>query len=299
MGASPGWVALQTPRTVKRPSELPFFAAIQGLPLGENGLPNPCQQAYPQDPGISDALVTERGSRFGYDAMFSPPCPVMATSLQIDFVSDISCPWCAIGLSSLLQALMQLQGEIDARVRCQPFELNPGMPPGGQDIAEHLTQKYGSTPEQQAQIRETIRQRGEAVGFMFAPEGRGRIYNTFNAHRLLHWAGVEYPAQQVALKMALLVACHRDRQAMDTPDVLLAAVQAAGLDVAHAQAILATDEFADEVREQESFYTSHGIQAVPAVIVNQRHLISGGQPVDVYVQALRQIADSAPHAPQA
>ena len=220
-------------------------------------------------------------------------CRTMPATLKIDFVSDISCPWCAIGLSSLLQALARLQDEVQARLQCQPFELNPRMAPGGQDIGEHLTEKYGSTPEQQAQIRETIRLRGAEVGFEFSPDGRGRIYNTFQAHRLLHWAAVEYPERQVALKLALLQACHRDRQAMDQPEVLLAAVSEAGLDVDHARAILQSDEFADEVREQESFYTSHGIHSVPAVIVNNRHLISGGQPVEVYERALREIVAAA------
>ena len=217
----------------------------------------------------------------------------MSATLKIDFVSDISCPWCAIGLSSLLQALARVEGEIQAQVHCQPFELNPHMGPGGQDIGEHLSEKYGSTAEQQDQIRETIRQRGAEVGFEFSPAGRGRIYNTFHAHRLLHWAGVAHPQQQVALKLALLQACHRDRQAMDQPEVLLAAVAEVGLEVDSARAILDSDEFADEVRERESFYTSHGIHSVPAVVVNNRHLISGGQPVEVYERALREIAAQA------
>jgi len=219
----------------------------------------------------------------------------MNTALTLDFVSDISCPWCAIGLSALQQAVAQVaapgaEPPLTVSLRCQPFELNPQMPPGGQDIGEHLTQKYGSTPEQQAQIRETIRQRGAEVGFTFNTQGRGRIYNTFDAHRLLHWADIEHPAQQLALKMALLRACHTERQAMDEPEVLLAAVRAAGLDTTRAQAVLDSDLFAEEVREQEAFYTSHGIHAVPAVVINGRHLVSGGQPVEVYVQALRQVA---------
>jgi len=214
----------------------------------------------------------------------------MTPTLKIDFVSDISCPWCAIGLAALEQALANLQGELAAHIHVQPFELNPQMPAGGQDISEHLTQKYGSTPEQQAQIRDTIRQRGAEVGFVFSPGGRGRTYNTFAAHRLLHWAGLTSPDQQLALKKALLVACHRDSQAMEAPEVLLAAVAQAGLDVAHASQVLASDDYADEVRAAESFYTRQGIHSVPAVIINERHLISGGQPVAVFEQALRQIA---------
>ncbi len=217
----------------------------------------------------------------------------MTASLKIDFVSDISCPWCAIGLAALEQALGNLQGEVAVQIHVQPFELNPQMPTGGQDIAEHLTQKYGSSPEQQAQIRDTIRQRGADVGFAFSPSGRGRIYNTFAGHRLLHWAGLESPERQLALKKALLVACHRDSLAMDSPEVLLAAVTQAGLDVGRASEILASDEFTAEVREAQAFYSSQGIHSVPAVIINDRHLISGGQPVAVFEQALRQIAASS------
>jgi predicted DsbA family dithiol-disulfide isomerase len=214
----------------------------------------------------------------------------MTPSLKIDFVSDISCPWCAIGLAALEQALGNLQGEVAVQMHFQPFELNPQMPAGGQDITEHLTQKYGSTPEQQAQIRDTIRQRGADAGFAFNPSGRGRIYNTFAAHRLLHWAGLASPAQQLTLKKALLVACHSDSQAMESPGVLLAAAAQAGLDVARASQILASDEFAAEVRAAQALYSSQGIHSVPAVIINDRHLISGGQPAAVFEQALRQIA---------
>jgi predicted DsbA family dithiol-disulfide isomerase len=214
----------------------------------------------------------------------------MTSLLKIDFVSDISCPWCAIGLAALEQALANLPGDLVVQRHVQPFELNPQMPAGGQDITEHLTQKYGSTSEQQAQIRDTIRQRGADVGFAFNPSGRGRIYNTFAAHRLLHWAGLESSDRQLALKKALLVACHSNSQAMDSPAVLLAAVAQAGLDVTRAKNILASDEFTQEVREAQAFYARQGIHSVPAVIINDRHLISGAQPVAVFEQALRQIA---------
>lgn len=217
----------------------------------------------------------------------------MTASLKIDFVSDISCPWCAIGLAALEQAITNVQGEVTVHIHVQPFELNPQMQTGGQDITEHLTQKYGSTTEQQAQIRDTIRQRGADVGFAFNPSGRGRIYNTFAAHRLLHWAGLQTPEQQLALKKALLVACHSDSLAMDSAEVLLGSVAQAGLDVVRASQILASDELTTEVREAQAFYSSQGIHSVPAVIINDRHLISGGQPTAVFEQALRQIAATA------
>jgi predicted DsbA family dithiol-disulfide isomerase len=214
--------------------------------------------------------------------------------LKIDFVSDVSCPWCAIGLWALESALTELNGELTASMHCQPFELNPNMPPGGQDITEHLTQKYGSTPEQQSQIRDTIRQRGAEAGFEFNAQGRGRIYNTFDAHRLLHWAGEAHPDRQLALKKALLVACHRDQQAMDDQAVLLAAVKQAGLDEVGASQVLASDEWSDAVREREALFTRSGISSVPAVIINDQYLVSGGQPQATYVQVLRQVLATSP-----
>src|SRR5450756_2073472 len=145
--------------------------------------------------------------------------------MKIDFVSYISCPWCAIGLSALEQALSAIKGEVSTELHFQPSELNPQMPAGGQDIGEHLAQKYDSTPEQQVQIRDTIRQRGADVGFSFNPGGRSRIYNTFDAHSLLHCAGQEATAKQLALKKTLLLACHGAGKNMESHEVLLAAVQ--------------------------------------------------------------------------
>lgn len=213
--------------------------------------------------------------------------------LKIDFVSDVSCPWCAIGLASLERALERLDGTVAPELRFQPFELNPAMPAQGQDITEHLTQKYGTTPEQQAQAREAIRQRGEAVGFEFRKEGRGRIYNTFDAHRLLHWAGLGDATHQRALKKALLGAYFTQGRSPGDREVLVQAAAEAGLDARRAREILEGDEFAAEVREREQFYLDNGIHAVPAVIIDGRHLIQGGQPPEVFEQALRQIAAGA------
>ncbi|MEZ5703048.1 MAG: DsbA family oxidoreductase [Burkholderiaceae bacterium] len=214
----------------------------------------------------------------------------MTTSLKIDFVSDVSCPWCAVGLGALEIALGRLRTDVAADIHFQPFELNPQMGPEGQDVGEHLTEKYGSTPEQQAQIRETIRQRGAEVGFEFNPDGRGRVWNTFDAHRLLHWADEEgAPGQQAALKKALLKACHGRAQNMSSHALLADVAESVGLDRGRAQAILASDEFAAQVRERQQFYAQAGIRSVPAIIINDRHLISGGQPAEVFEQALRQI----------
>jgi predicted DsbA family dithiol-disulfide isomerase len=213
----------------------------------------------------------------------------MKKHIKIDFVSDVSCPWCAIGLQSLQTALKELDGELDASLTFQPFELNPQMAPEGEDILEHLSHKYGSTPEQMAAAQENIRARGAALGFTFNMGQRSRIYNTFNAHRLLHWA--ESEGKQAALKNALLKAYFTDGENPSDAALLVRVAASVGLDASRAQTILDSDEFAEEVRAQEQFYQQHGIHSVPAIILNDKHLISGGQPPEVFAQALRQIAE--------
>jgi predicted DsbA family dithiol-disulfide isomerase len=217
--------------------------------------------------------------------------PGMSKQLRIDFVSDVSCPWCAIGLKSLETALERTSDAVTAELHFQPFELNPNMGPEGQDIGEHITEKYGATPEQQAHSREMIRQRGEAVGFTFDMTRRGRIYNTFDAHRLLHWA--ESQGRQRDLKMALFEAYFTKGEDPSSHEVLLRVAGEVGLDTGEAAHILESNEYADEVRETEQFFQRAGINSVPAVIVNQRHLISGGQPPEVFERALREIAAQA------
>jgi predicted DsbA family dithiol-disulfide isomerase len=212
----------------------------------------------------------------------------MTNVLKIDFVSDVSCPWCAVGLASLQTALARLGPDVQVDIRFQPFELNPQMAAQGEDTTEHLSRKYGSTPEQAAAIRETIRVRGAELGFVFNLDKRSRIYNTFNAHRLLHWADME--GHQMALKMALLKAYFTDGEDPSDPVVLMRLAGEVGLDPQRASNILATDEFAVDVRKQEQFYLEQGIHSVPAVVINDRHLISGGQPPEVFEQALRQLA---------
>ena len=209
--------------------------------------------------------------------------------LRIDFVSDVSCPWCAVGLASLQQALAALEGEVSAEIHFQPFELNPQMPPEGEDATEHLARKYGSAAVQIDANREAIRARGAALGFTFNMDRRSRVYNTFDAHRLLHWAELE--GRPLALKQALLRAYFTDGEDVSSHDTLLAwlAETRAGRRAARGE-ILASDTYADEVRAQEQFFMSRGIHSVPATIINGQHLISGGQPPEAFEQALRQIA---------
>jgi predicted DsbA family dithiol-disulfide isomerase len=214
----------------------------------------------------------------------------MSKHLRIDFVSDISCPWCVIGLKSLEEALRRVGGDVTADMHFQPFELNSQMGAAGEDIAEHLRQKYGADPEQFERSREALRARGEELGFKFQMGKRNRIYNTFDAHRLLHWAELE--GRQHALKEALFDAYFAAGKNPSDHELLANIAAEVGLDRARAGQILASQEYAQEVRERERFYLEHGIHAVPAVIFNERHLIQGGQPVDVFERAIRQIIAS-------
>ncbi|OYU27343.1 MAG: disulfide bond formation protein DsbA [Burkholderiales bacterium PBB2] len=210
-------------------------------------------------------------------------------SLRIDFISDVSCPWCAIGLKSLEQAVQSLP-ELQVDLHFQPFELNPQMAPEGEEINAHLARKYGAAPAQLEQTRETIRQRGAELGFTFTKGARDRIYNTFDAHRLLHWAGLQGSQAQRDLKLALLSAYFTEGQNPGDHAVLRRAAEGVGLDGEAAAGVLASDQFSAEVRQAESEWQAAGINSVPAIVINQRHLIQGGQPPEVFAQALRQIA---------
>jgi predicted DsbA family dithiol-disulfide isomerase len=208
--------------------------------------------------------------------------------LRIDFVSDVVCPWCAIGLASLEQALQRLQGEVDADIHFQPFELDPNMPAEGMDVADNLKRKYGMDDAQLAQNQERIRERGAELGFTFDFNARSRTWNTFDAHRLLHWA--EGEGRQDALKRALLVANFSEGRNVSDRDALVEIATGAGLDAERARAILDSNEYAEEVRIAEQFFIQAGISGVPAIIIERQHLVSGGQPPEVFERALREIA---------
>ena len=223
----------------------------------------------------------------------------MPRTLHIDFVSDIVCPWCVVGLGGLQTALEALKAEgITAEVRFQPFELNPQMPPEGENIVEHIGRKYGSTPEQSAANRAMITQRAAEAwpGFDMRMGPDSRIWNTFDAHRLLHWAGTVGAEAQRALKAALFTAHFTDGRTMTDADVLADAAEAAGLDRAKAVEVLADDLYAAEVRAAEALWVSRGINGVPAVVVEGKWLISGGQPAGVFEEALRGMAGEGPVA---
>jgi len=214
----------------------------------------------------------------------------MKPTIKIDYVSDIACPWCAVGLGNLNQAIAQLSDQVNFEVHFHPFELNPNMPLGGQDAIEHLTEKYGLTVEQVKSNQANIRTKALEAGFEFHPEGRKRVYNTFDAHRLLYWAGQEFGLEkQAALKKELLNTYFCLAVNLDDQQNLLDAVTRSGLDKDRAQEVLINNEFSKEVREEESAYTNAGISSVPSIILNDQHLLQGAQPPESFVNAFEQL----------
>ena len=217
----------------------------------------------------------------------------MTKPLHIDFVSDVVCPWCVVGLGGLEAALDTLKSEgITAEIAFQPFELNPGMAPEGENVAEHIAAKYGSTPEQSAANRAMITARAAEAwpGFEMRMTAESRIWNTFDAHRLLAWAGEAGPEPQKALKQALFRTHFTDGRPLADAGVLTLAAEAAGLDRAEAAEVLSSGRYAAEVRAEQALWRQRGITSVPAVVVEGKYLISGGQPAAVFEEALRKIA---------
>ncbi|HMA12025.1 MAG TPA: DsbA family oxidoreductase [Steroidobacteraceae bacterium] len=212
----------------------------------------------------------------------------MPQNLHIDFVSDVACPWCAIGLHSLEEALRRVQGEVTADIHFQPFELSPDMSPQGENLDEHIGRKYGAGPQQLAASREAVKQRAASVGFAFNSSAKSHVYNTFDAHRLLHWAGLQ--GRQRELKRILFRANFTDDSNVSDHEVLAALAAEAGLAADQAREVLASGRYAAEVRSAEQVWLSRGIQSVPGIVINGKWLVSGGQPPEVFEQALREIA---------
>lgn len=214
----------------------------------------------------------------------------MTGSVSIDFISDLVCPWCALGATALEQAIKNVAGEVSVELTFKPFELNPDMPAEGENAVAHLMRKYGRSAEDVAAGKAMQIARGEAIGFTFDLEKRSHFYNTFDAHRLLTWALRE--GRQVALKKALLRGYFSDGQNLSDRETLVRLAAEVGLDAEAAREVLASGAFAKEVRVLEEFYRERGINSVPAMVLNGRHLVSGSQSVEYYEQMLRQMAQA-------
>ena len=207
--------------------------------------------------------------------------------IKIDIVSDVSCPWCIIGYKGLEAALIEMGLNDSVEINWKAFELNPGMPIEGQDKREHLAQKYGSTPEQTLANRQALVEKGASVGFTFNYKEDSRVYNTFNAHRLLHWAGNF--GLQTELKLKLFDLYFTEDGNPSNPQELVQAAEDVGLDVEKAKTVLESNQFADEVMQEQAAYRQAGIQSVPSFIANNKYLITGGQPKEAFVQFLNKV----------
>ena len=205
--------------------------------------------------------------------------------LRIDIVSDVMCPWCIIGYRQLKTALET--SEVDHEIHWHPFELNPNMPPEGQDIGEHLAEKYGTTPEQSAANRAMMAAHGEELGFDFNFTDDFRMHNTFNTHQLLHWAGEQGCKND--LKQALFTAHFTDGQNLSDDAVLVGIAGEIGLDRVEAKSVLNDQRFANAVRQEQQFWRQQGINGVPAVVFDRRHLVTGAQGVDNFKSILAQL----------
>jgi predicted DsbA family dithiol-disulfide isomerase len=202
-------------------------------------------------------------------------------------VSDVVCPWCVIGYKQFEKALAALPGRFDVSVHWRPFELNPQMPAEGQDLREHIAQKYGTSAEQSQQARSRLSSIGDSLGFSFDYFDGMRVVNTFHAHQLLHWAGAQ--GKQTELKLALFTAFFSQRQDVSDDQVLVSAAVSVGLSEADAREVLTSGRYADEVREDERWWLDREIHAVPAFIFNDKYSVLGAQDADTFVRVLEKL----------
>lgn len=207
--------------------------------------------------------------------------------LRIDIVSDVVCPWCIIGYRQLARALDELDGVFDVQVHWQPFELNPNMPTEGQDTREHLAQKYGTSSEQSRQARDRLSALGESLGFKFDYFDGMRIYNTFKAHQLLHWAAEQ--GRQTELKMALFEAFFSRRENVGDNVILAEVAQRVGLSDTEAMAVLESARYAQTVREEQARWLDREVHAVPMFFFNDGYPVPGAQEADTFVRVLKRI----------
>ncbi|SLN41887.1 DSBA-like thioredoxin domain protein [Pseudoruegeria aquimaris] len=212
----------------------------------------------------------------------------MTQPIRVDIVSDVVCPWCVVGYRQLAKAAEETG--IPLEVQWHPFELNPQMPDEGQNLREHIMEKYGSTAAQSQAARDRLTELGAGLGFTFAFTDDMRMVNTFRAHQLIHWAAAQGKGH--AMKQALFTAYFTHRADLNDVAVLAAEAGKLGLDAAAARAVIESGELADEVREAERFWTQQGITGVPAMVFQRRHLVTGAQGEETYARILRHLAEA-------
>ena len=210
--------------------------------------------------------------------------------LRIDIVSDVVCPWCIIGYKKLQKALAQVEGAFEVQLYWQPFELNPHMPPEGQDLREHIAQKYGATEGQSKGLRARMTELGDSLGFKFDYFDGMRMYNTFQAHQLLHWA--EEQGSQTKLKLALFEAFFSRRENVSDPELLVTVAARAGLDAEQAREALESARYAEIVRAEQARWLDKEVHAVPAFFFNNGFPVPGAQEAETFVRVLNRLRET-------
>ena len=211
----------------------------------------------------------------------------MSKILKIDIVSDVVCPWCTIGYKRLEKAITELGVEDQVDITWQPFELNPNMPAEGQNVNEHITEKYGSTTAQQNESKKMMTEAGAELGFKFDYFDEMRMVNTFHAHVLLEYA--KDFGKQTELKMTLTKAFFSDRKDVSTKEVLKEALVSVGLDADKALAKLNDEAARSAVREQQNYWKNMGVNSVPTIVFNRKSAVTGAQPVTTFKQVLTEL----------
>jgi len=211
----------------------------------------------------------------------------MTKTLRIDIISDVMCPWCIVGYRQLSAAL-EATGTAH-EIHWHPFELNPDMPPEGQNLREHIMQKYGSSLEESEQRRQHRKTLGSDLGIDFQFSDGSRMHNTFNTHQLLHWANTQERMHD--LKQALFIAHFTNARDLSDNAVLADIAGEIGLDRTEALAVLDDQRYASQIRQEENFWTKQGIRGVPAVVFDRQHLVTGAQGVDNFTSILKQLAE--------
>jgi len=211
----------------------------------------------------------------------------MKEKLKIDIVSDVVCPWCTIGYKRLEKAISELGIEDQIEIEWQPFELNPNMPAEGQNVNEHITEKYGSTVEEQKASKQNMTEVGEALGFTFDYFDEMRMVNTFDAHVLLEYA--KDFGKQTELKMRLTGSFFSERKDVSKRDILKQALLDVGLNAEEGLATLDNETARNEVRTKQNYWKSLGVNSVPTIVFNRKSAVTGAQPVDVFKQVLTEL----------
>ena len=208
----------------------------------------------------------------------------MKEKIKIDIVSDVVCPWCTIGYKRLEKAIVDLGIQDQVEIEWQPFELNPNMPAEGQNVQEHITEKYGATLDQQKESQKHMAKVGAELGFTFDYFDDMRMANTFDAHILLEYAK-EF-GKQTEFKMRLTKAFFSERKDVSKKDVFKEALLDVGLNAEEALARLDNEEARKEVRTKQNYWKNLGVNSVPTIVFNNKSAVTGAQPVDVFKQIL-------------